>query len=209
MTRIPSVLLLVILLAVASCASPSASGEATEEPTPEPTPEATPAGESSVALPSVGEGAGDLASLLPLEIGGLALEYSHTEGADIFGSEEITPEAQAFLDNVGAEPDDISMAFGLAFEPNPSDPAQFIGVSILAFRVEGKDEGALRDAYIQALEEEGTTPVGEDMNVGGKDVTHIGFEGATSGYLYVNDDVVYIVSGEPPALAEEALEALP
>lgn len=209
MTRVTSLLLLLLLVVAAGCASSSGSGGATEEPTPEPTPEPTLTEPSSGAFPSFGDGAGDLASLLPTVVGGLTLEYSHTEGQEIFGSEETSAEAQAFLENVGAEPDDISMAFGLAFEAAPSDPAGMTGVSILALRVEGKDEGTLRDAYIQAIEAEGSTPVGEEMTVGGKSVTAIGFEGGTSGYLYVHDDVVYLVSGEPIELAGEALEALP
>jgi hypothetical protein len=156
-----------------------------------------------VAAPSIAEGAGDLASLLPTEIGGLTLQYTHAEGEEVFGTEEMTSEGQAFLDQVGAEPGDISTAFGFAF-----DPEDQTGVSIVAFRVEGRDEATLRTAFLDAIEAEGT-PAGEETTVAGKDVTAVGFEGATEGYLYANDDVVFLVSGEPTELAEEALEALP
>jgi hypothetical protein len=109
---------------------------------------------------------------------------------------------QSFFDRVGASPDDLSSAFGFAFDAEAAT-----GVSIVAFRVEGSDESTLRTEFLGVMEEEGEV-IGEETTVAGKSVHTFGEAGA-NGFLYVNDDVVYIVAGDPPAIAEEALAALP
>ena len=202
-------LLIIVLLAlfVAACSSEtSSSGEesqavATEEPTPEPTPSEAAATDGGV--PSLEPGAGDLTGLLPTELGDLTITYPSASGEEVIGAEGITPEAQAFFDRIGATPSDLSSAFGSGFDV---EAGQFI--SILAFRVAGADEGTLRDEFIATMESEGDI-VGEDATVGGKEVRTFGSEGEQSGYLYVKDDVVYVIGGEPVSLAEEALAALP
>ncbi len=208
MTRIPTFILVLLLVLAAGCASPTASDQesqapATEEPTPEPSPTEEPTEEAG-ADASMEPGAGDLAGLLPEEVGGLTIEYTSASGDDVFTSEGgAPPEADAFLQELGADADDISSAFGFAFDAESGE-----GISIVAFRVEGADEGALRDAFLTAMEAEGTV-AGEEATVGGKSVTFMGDAEATNDYLYVHDDVAYVVSGEPPELAEEALAALP
>jgi hypothetical protein len=203
-----TMLLALLLLVAAGCANETgSSAEAseaapTEEPTPEPTPTEEPS-EDPGTIPSLAPGAGDLADLLPEEVGGLTLEYAHSSGAQVFDSTGTTPEAIEFLDRVGATPDNVSSAFGFSFDPEAQS-----GVSIVAFRVEGADEGLLRDGFLSVFEEEGTT-IGEETTLGGKTVRQIGDAEATTGYLYVHDDVVYLVSGEPVELAEEALQLLP
>lgn len=202
-----TILLALLLLVAAGCASDTGSSAeaseaaATEEPTPEPTPTDEPS--EDAGDPSLAPGAGDLADLLPEEVGGLTLEYAHSSGAQVFDSTGTTPEAIEFLDRVGATPDNVSSAFGFSFDPEAQE-----GVSIVAFRVEGADEGQLRDGFLSVFEEEGST-VGEETTLGGKTVRQIGDAEATTGYLYVHDDVVYLVSGEPVGLAEEALQLLP
>ena len=200
--------LALLLLVAAGCASESGSSAeaseaaATEEPTPtpSPTPEPSPSDESGEG-PSLEPGAGDLADLLPEEVGGIPITYQSASGAGVFGSEGSTPELQAFFDRLGASPEDLSSAFGFAFDAEAAS-----GVSIVAFRIEGSDEGTLRTEFLSVMEEQGEV-VGEEETVGGKAVHSFG-EAGSSGYLYVHDDVVYIVAGEPPALAEEALAAL-
>lgn len=202
-----ALLMLMVMAACSSGSSPAASAttapasEAAASDTPEPSEDVA---ASFGALPSFGEGAGDLADVLPTEVGGITLEYSHMSGDEVFSDEQMTPEAEAFLDEVGGDPSRISSAFGFAF-----DMSAGTGLSIVAFRIEGADEGTLKSAYITALEAQGDVPVGEEATVAGKTVTLIGFEEATNGYLYVHDDVLFLISGEPVSLAEEALQALP
>ncbi len=204
MNRI-AILIALLVLVVAGCASgdPAATDEAseptaTEEPTPEPTPE-----ESDEPVASLAEGAGDLADVLPDEIAGIAIQYQHTTGADVIGSEGMTPEALAFFDRVGAEASDLSSAFGFAIDPESGSV-----ISIVAFRVAGADEGRLRTEFLATMAEAGDT-VSEEETVGGKTVQAFGDTDSAQGYVYVKDDVVYIVGGEPISIAEEALAALP
>jgi hypothetical protein len=207
-TRILTFTFVLLVALAAGCASPAESEvesqpPATEEATPEPTPTDEPSEEPG-GEPSAEAGAGDLAALLPEEVGGLTIEYTSASGEDVFTSEGAAPPAaDAFLEELGADPADVSSAFGFAFDATSGE-----GISIVAFRVEGADEGALRNAFVTAMESEGTL-AGEETTVGGKSVLFMGDANATNGYLYVHDDVAYLVSGEPAELAEEALAALP
>jgi len=204
-----SAVLALILLVAAACSSGSSPGATTSEAAATPTPSPEPSVAASIPpLPSLGEGAGELADILPTEVGGLTIQYQHMAGEEVFGAEEMPPETEAFLDRLNAEPSDISSAFGFAFDAGASDPLAAGGISIVAFRVAGQDEGTLRAAFVEAMETEAGTPVGEEVQVGGKTVTAIG-DDETSGYLYVHGDVVFIVGGSPPQLVEEAFAALP
>jgi hypothetical protein len=202
-----SILLMAILLAAVAAGCSSQSGQsASAEPTatPEPTPEPTPsdAASSEGGLPSFAPGAGDLARFLPTEVGGLTLNYQSASGEDVLGSADLTPEIQAFFDRVDATPADLSSAIGIAFDMENES-----GISIFAFRVAGTDSATLRDEFISTMEDQGET-LGEETTVAGKQVTAMGQDGG-SGYLYVKDDVIYIVGGEPASLVEEALSQLP
>lgn len=198
------VLLVVLLIGATACGTPAASEPtATEEPTPEPTPTEEPSEEASEPLPSFEEGAGDLADMLPTEIAGLTIEYVHATGDQVVGSEDLPPAVQDFFDRTGATADDLSSAIGFAF-----DLESGIGFSILAFRVAGADEGELRTLFLETFETEGSV-IGEEETVGGKTITPISDDGTVSGYVYVRDDVVFMVGGEPMTAVEEALEALP
>ncbi|MGH2357583.1 MAG: hypothetical protein ACRDGJ_06165, partial [Candidatus Limnocylindria bacterium] len=132
-------LLAAVLAACSASASPSAEESAAEATAPEASqaPEETTAG----AEPTFEEGAGDLASLLPTEVGGITLEYQHASGQDVFGS-ELDPEAAAFLERVGGDASSISSAVGFGF-----DTESGAGISIVAFRIGGADEGRLRDEF--------------------------------------------------------------
>jgi hypothetical protein len=156
------------------------------------------------AEPSADAGAGDLAAVLPEEVGGLTIEYESLVGEEVMGSEGVTDEARDFFDAVGAEPSDLSSAIGVAFDAEAGT-----GISIVAFRVAGTDESQLRDEFRATLEADGTV-VTED-NVGGKDVLALDADetGASGGYLYVKGDIIFIVGGSPQELVDEAIASLP
>lgn len=199
-----TVLALLLIGTVSACTSASSPSpqEATPTPTEEPTPTPTEA-ETDGSGPSPEPGAaGDLEAILPTEVGGLTLGYESATGAAVIGSETVPPETQAVFDRLGADPSDLSSAFGFAFDADSGT-----GVSIFAFRVSGADEGQLRNEFRTVVVGEGATVTEE--TVGGKSVLHAGYENATQGYIYVKGDIVFVVSGEPVALAEEALSKLP
>ena len=194
---------------LAACTSTGASPTAEAEPTTEATataePEATATPEETAgAEPTLEEGAGDLASVLPDEVGGITIEYQSASGEQAFGSEGMTPEARAFLEAVGGDASNISSAFGFGFNQETG-----AGLSIVAFRISGADEGRLRDEFRAVMEQEGTEVITE-TSLGGKDVLAFGpAESEPSGFMYVKDDTVFIVGGSPPELMEEAISALP
>lgn len=193
--------LLAILIAACSASSPAA-----DTPTPEPT--ATPTTEASGdgSGASFAPGAGDLDSILPDEVGGITLDYQFAEGQGVLGSEGVTPEVQDFLDQVGSDMDDVRSAIGIGIN---QESGGFI--SIFAIQVSGADEGSLRDEFRQVMEQdaEGTFT---ETSVAGKDV--LAFSSGTAGevpegYMYVHDDVVFLIGGSTPELSEEALSLLP
>jgi hypothetical protein len=195
------VLSVALFTLVAGCA-----GESTPSATmtPEPTPEPTQAESSGFALPSLRSDAGDLAGLLPDSAGGLTITYQSASGEDVFGEDGMSGEALDFLERLGAEPADISTAFGFGFDADTES-----GISILAVRVEGASSDDLRAAFIDTIESEGDT-VGSPTTIGGKSVqAYGGDETDEPGYLYVHGDVVFAVGGSPPELVEEVLAGLP
>jgi len=186
------------LIAACSSSSPSASPEPTATPSP------TEAASEGGGLPSLNPGAGDLDSVLPDEVGGITLQYQFSEGQAVLGSEGVTPEVQDFLDRVGSSMDDVSVAIGVGV-----DAANGTAVSIFAIRVAGASSSALRDEMTQTMEQDSDS-VFTEANVGGKDVLSFGTAGqAPEGFMYVHDDVVFLVGASAPELSEEALSLLP
>jgi hypothetical protein len=191
-----------VLIAACSGASSPAEDSQTEEPTATPAPSVEASEDGSAA--SFAPGAGDLDSLLPDEVGGITLEYQFAEGEGVLGSEGMTPEVQDFLDRVGADADDISSAIGFGID----QPSGGI-ITIFAIRVAGADEGSLRDEFRQVMEEDADS-VSSEATLGGKQVISFGTEGEEpDGYMYVHNDVVFMVGGSSQELTEEALSLLP
>jgi hypothetical protein len=208
MRRSALVALLAILAMLTACASETSTQTAqasepqaasqTEVPTEEPTEEAT-----TGAEPSMTEGAGDLAGVLPDEVGGVAIQYQSASGEAVLGAEGVTPEVQEFLDRLDTDPSQLSSAFGFG-----TDAAAGSVVTIAAFRVEGADEAQLRDEFRNTFEAEGNTVT--ETTVAGKDGFAFGTDAeASGGFFYVEGDTVFVVAGEPPDLAEEAISQLP
>lgn len=193
--------LIAILIAACSGASSPAEDTPTEEPTATPAPSVEASEDGSGA--SFAPGAGDLDSILPDEVGGITLEYQFAEGQGVLGSEGITPEIQDSLDRIGADMDDVSFAFGYGID-------QASGyVSIFAIRVAGADGQTLRDELRQSMVEDSDN-VFTETNVGRKEVLAFGSPGQEAdGYMYVHDDVVFMVGGSSPGITEEALSLLP
>jgi len=206
-------LLTLVVLLLAACSSEGEGASATQTASAdtgasdEPDSEATPEPDTGTDTePTLQPGAGDLAGILPTEIGGITIEYESSSGQDVMGSEGMTPEAQEFFDRVGADADDLSSAFGFGFDQEAGS-----GISIIAFRIAGADEGRLRDEFRRTLEEDDTQTL-SDENVAGKDVIALGGDEGTAeatGYVYVKNDIVFIIGGSPISLAEEALAELP
>jgi hypothetical protein len=104
---------------------------------------------------------------------------------------------EAFLDSVGVELEDVTIAFG----PSPSigDPNPY--VQIMAWRYRGASADALRTAFVDALRAQGEEV--EEVQVAGRVVQR-----STGIYFHFADDAIFSLNGDD-APTEEVLRSLP
>jgi hypothetical protein len=196
-------ILVAFLVAACSGSSPSAQQSTGLEQS-APASVAASSATSQAAGPSYAPGAGSLEGIVPETVGGITITYQYATGAGVLNSGGITPQIQAFLDQVHASASDISSAIGRGV-----DSATSSAIGIYALRVAGADEGVLRDAFRQAMEENSSVAFVE-QTVGGKQVLAIPSQGPEPPtYMYVHSDVVFVVGASSADLAAEALAALP
>jgi hypothetical protein len=208
-----TILLALLLLVAAGCASETGSSAeasgaaATEEATPEPTPTEEPSADETVgAIPSFDlNGDPELAARFPDTIGGEPITVQSFSGDTFLAGGGADPSFTAFLESVGADIDDVSVAFGGAMSGESL-------LSVAAFRVRGADEDQLETEFLAASEAEGDVEGLAQTSVGGKDVwSAVDPTGASPGlsmYIYVKDDTVYFLTGNEEQAAE-ILAALP
>lgn len=216
MNRISIALVMLLTLIVAACSSEgsSASAAPTEEPTPtaEPTPAATPEPSeaglptgSGIAIPSLDmNGDPDLAGRFPDSVGGQPLTIQSLDGETFAQMGGGDPTMAAFLESIGAELSDVSVAFGGVMSGETP-------ISVGAFRVQGASEDDLEREFINASQEAGDVGDLEEATVGGKDVRTASDPSGqtdTQVFIYTKDDTLYFMTG-PEAEIAEILEALP
>lgn len=213
MTRISILLAVLLALLVAACsseegnASAMASVAATAEPTPATTPEASedsdPLG-SFGAIPSFDlDGDPELAGRFPDTVDGQPLQIQSLS-AEAFAAMPADPTFDEFLERIGAEASDVSIAFGGA---DLGDSVLSVG----AFRVRGASEEELQREFIAASQETGEAGELSEETIGGKDVMTAADptgETAVQVFIYTKDDTLYFLTGSE-SHAAEILEALP
>jgi hypothetical protein len=207
-----SLLLVLLVLGIGACASPAGQSEASEpsstpEPTAEPTAEPSVSADASMgAIPSFDlNGDPELAGRFPDTVGGQQLQVQSFRGDTFMAMGGSDPQFEAFLDSVGAELEDVSVAFGGAGIDSSS------ALSVGAFRILGASEDDLEREFIAASEQAGDMSNLEQTNVAGKDVwTGTDPSGQTNAavYLYTKDDTLYFLTGTEEQVTE-ILEALP
>lgn len=201
--RITILLLTLVTLTLAACSS-NEGGSSAGASTAASTAEATEV-EQTAAESTPQPGAGDLAGILPTEVGGLTIEYESASGEAVMGSDAAGPEALAFFEATGADVSDLSSATG-----GGSDETLENVISITALRVAGVDEGRLRDAFRATLESGDDPQVVTESNVAGKNVLAYGTaDSEPTGFVYVKGDILFVVNGSPLSLLEEALSKFP
>lgn len=213
MTRISILLIALLALVASACTSDqggsSASPTATQESTPEPTEseaaESEAAGETVGAFPSFDmNGDPELAARFPDTVGGAPLQVQSFRGDVFMAGGGNDPSFTAFLDSVGAELSDVSVAFGgVMTAENP--------LSVGAFRILGASEDDLEREFIAASEDSGDVSGLAQTSVGGKDVWSASDPSGTAGmsvFIYTKDDTLYFLTGSEEQVAE-ILAALP
>jgi hypothetical protein len=204
-------------------ATPATTTSATDAATPDAatpgaTAAATPAATSDVATPAATTGgSGDLASIIPAEVGGIAAEirsYTGQEYVDLVGGGSPETE-QMLLDQftaLGSTVEDVSVAGGDYYSDDNY-------VRISALRLAGADPATLIDTWVQNLIDSapefnsGMSASAEDATVGGKPVkvvtTMLGGSVYDVQYVYGLGDTIVTVVGGSDELIAEALGLLP
>jgi hypothetical protein len=223
MHRLILALVAILALALAACSSPgtSASSSASAAPS-SASDEASPseaasesesaeASASEIAIPSIElpSSAPELEAVLPDEVGGVQLQKLSMQGAEFMQGGQADEEFLDFLDRLGAEPDDVSVALAFGFDVNAPESG---GVSLFAFRVAGADTDKLTDELKTSLESEGDAADWSESNVGGKDVLvgeSTDEDSPGQVYLYGVGDIVFFIGTTSQDDAVEVLSQLP
>lgn len=188
----------------ASAAASEAAESVAASPSAESSEFALPSG--SFAIPSFDiNGDPELAGRFPDTVGGQPLTVQSFRGDVFAGAGSSDPAFEEFLASVGADLEDVSVAFGGV----ATSTEEFFSVG--AFRVVGASEDDLEREFLAASEEAGDISDVTDANVGGKDVktaTDPSGETGAQVFLYTKDDTLYFITGSEE-LAAEVLEALP
>jgi len=179
-----------LLAACQASASPVASPSPSEVAT------------SSAPRPSL-VGAPDLEATLPSEAAGITLQSFSMSGPD-FVEGEVDEQFVAFIESLGADVQDVSVAFAFGANADGTQTA-----SAFAFQVAGAEAQELIDAF-KASAEQGL--VWQPQTMGGKSV-----EASVPNppdfpipvVLYATGDVLYFVSSTDPNAFEEILAFLP
>jgi len=188
----------------ASPSEPAATESASEEPTVEPS--ESEAAESLGAMPSFDlNGDPELAARFPDTVGGEPLQVQSFGGETFVQMGGADPSFEAFLDSVGADVSDVSVAFGAS--ASAESP-----LTAIAFRIVGASEDELEREFIAVTEESADAPGLTQSSVGGKDVWSASVpDGAAAGmsiFIYTKDDTLYFLTGSEEQVAE-ILTALP
>jgi len=212
--RISILLVALLAFAVAACSNNQASTSAEPSESTAATPEATeseaaepsedPSG-SGAAIPSFDiNGDPELAGRFPDTVGGVPFQVISMRGDSPMMQGNSDPAFDAFLDRVGADLADVSVAFG-----GGASAEATLGVA--AFRVAGVPQDQLEEEFITASEEAGSITGVAEASIGGKDVwtaTDPSGQAGSTAYIYVKDDTVYFLTGTEEQ-ATEILAALP
>jgi len=153
----------------------------------------------SFAIPSFASDA-ELEALLPDSIGGSVVVKSSLAGDAIVNLPGGSALASQ-LDDLGATVDDVSVAIGSA----GAGPTAIV---VFAYRIAGVSADRIFEG-LEAAMQSGQGGQVSHTTVSGRDVTQVTSGGETT-YIYLADDVVFIVGGQLTAeLLEDAISQLP
>lgn len=187
-----------LVLALAACggaAAPSTSPAGSATPAPA---ASLPIDMPSIDIPSFQSDV-DLEGQIPDTFCNQATQKMSFSGPDAVGNDETFA---AIVTALGRSPSDVSVAFATVEGPECQ------GVSLIAFRIKGADQGRFEQLFIAAQEEDsGTRPT--RSNLAGKDVWVFTDSSGTTSYIYFRGDTIYGVSAETEADAGKGLAVLP
>lgn len=163
--------------------------------------EPQPSGGSAEPEPS--SVAPELEAKLPTKIGGTPLTIQSASASDVFGSDPNSRALGARIRALGGQVADLQVA--QAF-----DDSGTVDVSIIAFRLPGKDGAKLSDAIVDTWLSANVAGVKKtQVTLGGKKLTKIDYgDEGTDQYVYTGSDFVIAIETGDPAVATEAASQL-
>jgi hypothetical protein len=169
-----------------------------------PSPSTEPSG-SRGPLPSL-VGDPDLEATLPEEAAGITFFQTVSMSGPDFVDAEIEPQFLAFLEELGADVDDVSVAFALGANADGTNTA-----TVFAFRVQGADADELVAAFQAGAPDDGDPLEWRDQTVGGKpaQVAEPTEAFPTPVALYATGNTLYVVTSTSAEAFEQILEQLP
>jgi hypothetical protein len=177
---------------------------------PSASPSAEPSGPASDGTAGSGEipsmvGNPELEATLPEQAGDIAMQAFSMSGPDFLAA-DVDPQFVAFIDSLGADIGDVSVAFAFGSNTDGTNTA-----SVFAFQVAGAESHELIDEFKASAEEGGDPLVWNPETVRGKsvEVAEPNDDFPTPLALYATGDVLYFVSATDPDAFEEIIAALP
>jgi hypothetical protein len=173
-------------------------------PSAEPSGAASNGTSGSGAIPSM-VGNPELEATLPEQAGDINLQSFSMSGPD-FMAADVDPQFVAFVDSLGADIEDVSVAFAFGSNTDGTNTA-----SVFAFQVAGAEAQDLIAEFKASAEEGGDPLVWNPETVSGKsvEVAEPNDDFPTPLALYATGDVLYFVSATDPDAFEEIIAGLP
>jgi hypothetical protein len=155
----------------------------------------------------------NLEALFPDDIAGNPLQITSATGEGVLTqfAQDNPDEFRNFVEGLGANMDQVSVAFSFNIWPVPSVESEFTGLTMAAMRIAGLPAATTLPAFVEFVKED----VGEgaevsQQTVAGKTVTAVvdPEDAENAAFLYPVGDVVFLVGGTPNHV-EEAFAKLP
>jgi hypothetical protein len=153
--------------------------------------------------PSGSPVAPDLEAKLPTEVGGTTLTTQSATADSVFGDDPNSRALSARIRAMGSDVTDLQIA--QAF-----DESSTIDLSIVAFRLPGKDAAKLRAAVVDTWLSANVEGVKQsEVTLGGKRLTKIDYgDAGPLDYVYRGSDYVIVIDTADPAIAAEAAQKI-
>jgi len=185
------------VIALRAPATPAPVAEAS------PSDEALPSDDPSIEPVVESHAVADLEALLPADVNGTSLTRESWTGDTVLGDDSWSASLTTFLTTAGKTAADLQAS-------QAYDATGTLDLSAGAFRAEGIEGTALRDAIIAAYKGDYPDLKLTTTTIGDLDVTSGDFgDGSVNSYWYVRDNVVFDIETSDPSVAEAALAALP
>lgn len=154
---------------------------------------------ASLAIPSflLPSNAKELEALIPNTVCGAKVTKLSMKGSEVFTSGE-DPTITAVLQSLGKTANEVSAAAGF-------DVSGGSQCGVFIFRIQGADEGKLRDIFKQLADKEGTKYT--EVSLGGKTVAKM--DSGDFQYVWVKGDGIISVTADSEAHAAEIIQQLP